>query len=71
MLRTKIKITAKFRASRRLRFEDLKRIMSTEMRSKSFGPQVKNPAVNAKISRRCKISHAKPGVHALISKPLC
>ena len=33
----KIKITAKFRASRRLRFEDTKRIMSIEIRPKSFG----------------------------------
>ena len=33
----KIKITAKFRASRRLRFEDTKRIMSAGMRPKSFG----------------------------------
>ena len=33
----KIKITAKFRASRRLRFEDTKRIMSPEMRPKTFG----------------------------------
>ena len=32
----KIKINAKFRASRRLRFEDTKRIMSPEMRPKSF-----------------------------------
>ena len=32
-----IKITAKFRASRRLRFEDTKRIMSPEMRPKSLG----------------------------------
>ena len=31
----KIKITGKFRASRRLRFEDTKRIMSSEMRAKS------------------------------------
>ena len=35
--RIKIKITAKFRASRRLRFEDTKRIMSPEIRPKSFG----------------------------------
>ena len=35
--RIKIKITAKFRGSRRLRFEDAKRIMSPEMRPKSFG----------------------------------
>ena len=33
----KIKITAKFRASRRLRFEDTKRTMSPEIRPKSFG----------------------------------
>ena len=33
----KIKTTAKFSASRRLRFEDAKRIMSPEMRPKSFG----------------------------------
>ena len=33
----KAKITAKFRASRRLRFEDTKRIMSPEIRPKSFG----------------------------------
>ena len=33
----KSKITAKFPTSRRLRFEYTKRIMSTEMRPKSFG----------------------------------
>ena len=33
----RIKITAKFRASRRLRFEDTKRIMLLEIRPKSFG----------------------------------
>ena len=33
----KIKMTAKFRTSRLLRFEDIKRIMSPEMRPKSFG----------------------------------
>ena len=33
----KIKITAKFSASRRLRFEDTKRIRSPEMRPKRFG----------------------------------
>ena len=33
----KIKITAKFRASRRLSFEDTKRFMSPEMRQKSLG----------------------------------
>ena len=35
----KIKITAKFRASRRLSFEDTKIIMSPEMRPKSLGPK--------------------------------
>ena len=34
--RIKIKITAKFRSSRRLRFDDRKRIMSPEMPPKSF-----------------------------------
>ena len=33
----KVKRTAKFRASRRLRFEDTKRTMSPEIRPKSFG----------------------------------
>ena len=33
----KIKITAKFCASRHLRFEDTKKIVSPEMRPKSFG----------------------------------
>ena len=33
----KIKINAKFPISRRLRFEDTKRIMSPEIRPKSFG----------------------------------
>ena len=33
----KIKVTAKFRASRRLRFEDTKRIMLPEIRPKRFG----------------------------------
>ena len=33
----KIKINARFRASRRLRFEATKRIISPEIRSKSFG----------------------------------
>ena len=33
----RIKITAKFRASRRLRFEDTKRIMLPEIRPKRFG----------------------------------
>ena len=32
-----MKITARFGASRRVRFEDTKRIMSPEIRPKSFG----------------------------------
>ena len=35
--RTQVKIAAKFRASRRLRFEDTMRTISPEMRPKSFG----------------------------------
>ena len=51
----KIKITAKFRASRRFRFEDTKRIMSPEIRPKSFGtfekqaPGVENRAEQFKV----------------------
>ena len=40
----KIKITAKFRASRHLRFEDTKRIMSPEIHPKSFGTFEKRDA---------------------------
>ena len=42
----KIKITAKFRASRRLSFEDTKRIMSPEMRPKSLGTFEKQAPVD-------------------------
>ena len=43
----KINITAKFRASRRLHFEDTKRIMSPDLRPKSFGTFEKQaPAEN-------------------------
>ena len=42
----KINITAKFRASKRLHFEDTKRIMSPDLRPKSFGTFEKQaPAV--------------------------
>ena len=44
----KTKITAKFRASGRLRFEDTKRIMSPEIRPKSFGTFEKQaPGLNS------------------------
>ena len=71
----KIKITAKFRASRRLRFEDTKRIMSPEIRPKSFGTFEKQaPGLlgrrrpgNEVVSQSCIIvgpRHAKsPGRH--------
>ena len=46
------KITSKFRASRRLRFEDTKRIMSPEIRPKSFGIFEKRaPGMNTWIVR--------------------
>ena len=46
----KIKIMAKFRASRRLRFEDTKRIMSPEIRPKSFGTFEKQAPVHPGVS---------------------
>ena len=42
----KLKITAKFRASRRLRFEDTKRTMSPEMHPKRFGTSGKRAPVH-------------------------
>ena len=41
-----MKIAAKFRASRRLRFEDTKRIMSPEMVLQSFGAFEKRAPVH-------------------------
>ena len=41
----KIQMTVKSRASRRLRFQDTKRIMSPEMRPKSFGTSEKRASV--------------------------
>ena len=46
----KNKITAKFRASRRLRFEDTKRIMAPETRPKSFGTFEKQAPVKGWIA---------------------
>ena len=51
----KIKIMAKFRASRRLRFEDTKRIISPEIRPKSFGTFEKQ-APEAQNSNSCYYS---------------
>ena len=48
----RIKITAKFRALRRLRFEDTKRIMSPEIRPKSFGTFEKQAPVHDFLARK-------------------
>ena len=51
----KIKITAKFRASRRLRFEDTKRIISPEIHPKSFGTFEKQaPGVTCSCSLQAR-----------------
>ena len=60
----KIKITAKSSASVRLRFEDTKRIMSPEMRPKSFGTfekQAHGPKTDLVIGR--KVLKASPHFH--------
>ena len=54
----KIKITAKFRASRRLRFEDTKRIVSPEIRPKSFGTFEKQAPALARIPICMRLSLA-------------
>ena len=57
----KIKITAKFHASRRLRYEDTKRIVSSEMRSKSFGTFEKQaPEPKPNIHSRSSIAYGDP-----------
>ena len=48
----KMKMTAKFRASRRLCIEDTKRTMSPEMRPKSFGTFEKRASVKKLHSNR-------------------
>ena len=54
-----MKITAKFRASRRLCFEDTKGIMSPEMRPKSFGTFEKRvPGLPDKSVRMERVSSA-------------
>ena len=60
-----IKITVKFRASRRLRFEDTKKIMSPEMGPKSFGTFEKqappwNPFTRISSKIRLKRNAYKP-----------
>ena len=55
------KITANFRASRRLRFEDTKRIMSPEIRPKSFGTFEKQAPghPNSKLLRSFQVINQK------------
>ena len=50
--RIKTKLTAKFRASRRFRFEDTKRLMSSEMRPKSFGTYEKQAPGSLSFTRK-------------------
>ena len=59
----KIKITAKFRASRRLSFEDTKRIMSPEMRPKSLGTFRNRPRTS-----RTFVLHAVVPAHTVPRK---
>ena len=62
----KIKIIAKFRASRRLRIEDTKRIMSPEIRPKSFGTFEKQaPGLNFSGLSHCCISSTNHSLCAL------
>ena len=54
----KIKISAKFHASRRLSCEDTKKIMSPEMRPKSFGTSEKQaPDTIYLVQERMRIGH--------------
>ena len=51
---TKTKITVKFSASRRLHFQDTKRIMSPKMRTKSFGTFEKRaPGLDSEFQATC------------------
>ena len=56
--RIKIKITSKFRASRRFRFEDTKRTMSPEMRLKSFGTFEKRAPLS--FVSLCQLCYKRP-----------
>ena len=52
-----MKVTAKFRATRRLRFENTKKIMSSEMRPKSFGAFEKlGPAIYGNLRAPVKLT---------------
>ena len=55
-----IKVTVKFRASRRLRFEDAKKIMSPEMGPKSFGTFEKQAPGRDLGSRKKSTSASNP-----------
>ena len=66
----KIKITAKFRASRRLRFEDTKRIMAPEIRPKSFGTFEKQ-VPGARFSKVPKAFRARKAIHKTPTHLFC
>ena len=52
-----MKVTPKFRATRRLRFENTKKIMSSEMRSKSFGAfEKRGPAIYGNLRAPAKLT---------------
>ena len=53
----KIKITAMFRASRRLRFEDTKRIVSPEIHPKSFGTFEKQAPAQWELSGHVRFNY--------------
>ena len=59
-IKVKKKITAKFRALRRLRFEDTKRIMSPEMRPKSFGTLRNRPLERVAICGTREVRQTHP-----------
>ena len=65
-----IKITAKFRASKRLRFEDTKRIMSPEIRPKSFGTFEKQ-APGVRFSKVPKTFRAGKAIRKTTTRSFC
>ena len=65
-----MKITAKFRASRRLRFEDTKRIVSPEIRPKSFGTFEKQ-APGVRFSKDPKTLRARKAIRKTPTRLFC
>ena len=68
--RIKINITAKFRASRRLHFEDRKRIMSPDLRPKSFGTFEKQ-APGARFSKVPRTFRARKAIRKTTTRLFC